>query len=257
MIEVKLEDFDKYRKKLIGYAKSLFHNRGFTDKDGEAQVLAEDSVQEAYLHFHKYDLKSFVSFKHLENVLFSLVYKEYLEAIDLNRKGAQYILLKKHSIDNRFKEEFKQLNIRSKIKATQDEFDVLVSFSKFLDSTELSVLNKLIEGFSQVEISKLLNLSIDSVNDYVNNLRVKYLKYDNKAPSFNRNKDGKIKVKKPVLQYNLDGTLVKEWDRIIVAANKLDLCANTISAVCKGKRLTHGGYKWKYKEEYESTNSKM
>lgn len=178
MIKVELEDFEKYRKKLIGYARSLFYNRGFTDKDGEAQVLAEDSVQEAYLHFHRYDLKSFVSFKHLENVLFSLVYKEYLEAIDLNRKGAQYILLKKHSIDNRFKEEFKQLNIRSKVKATQDEFDCINSLKSMLNKEECVVLDKLLQGYSQVEIAEQINVKIHVIKFKVESIRKKYLKHE-------------------------------------------------------------------------------
>lgn len=270
MIEVKLEDFEKYRKKLVSYARSLFFNRGFIDKDGELQNFAEDAVQEAYLHFHTYDLKSFISSKHLENVLFSLVYKEYLEAVDLNRKGAQYIFLKKHSIDNKYKEEFKQLNIRSAVKPTQDEFDVYNSFKSVLTTDQIIILDKLIAGFSKVEISRDLNITLDKLNKTVTKLQKKYIQYGvvkQQAPliekqyvsKYERRKEIVADLlairKKCVIQMELSGVIIRQWSTIKEAATTLDLAESAISNCCKGKRLTHGGFKWKYK--HESTNSKV
>lgn len=51
-----------------------------------------------------------------------------------------------------------------------------------------------------------------------------------------------------VLQLTLDDVLVKIWD----SANDAELlggyCHSNIGKVCKGKRKTHKGYKWKYKD---------
>ena len=49
----------------------------------------------------------------------------------------------------------------------------------------------------------------------------------------------------PVLQYTKKGEFVKEYSYIRLA--KKETGANNISAVCKGKLKTSGGYFWKYK----------
>lgn len=53
---------------------------------------------------------------------------------------------------------------------------------------------------------------------------------------------------KPILQYSIDGTFIKEWDCIIDAVKKLNLSQSGISQVLTGKRKTSGGFIWKYKE---------
>lgn len=53
---------------------------------------------------------------------------------------------------------------------------------------------------------------------------------------------------KPILQYSIDGTFIKEWDCAVDAAKKLNLSQSGISEVLKGKRKTSGGFIWKYKE---------
>lgn len=51
---------------------------------------------------------------------------------------------------------------------------------------------------------------------------------------------------KTVLQYDIQGNLIKEWNSITEATNQLKI--NNISACCAGKLKTVGGYKWKYKD---------
>jgi len=53
---------------------------------------------------------------------------------------------------------------------------------------------------------------------------------------------------KKVIQYDLNGEEIKEWDCIIDAGKEIGINRRNISAVCNGKRKTCGGYKWKYKE---------
>lgn len=50
----------------------------------------------------------------------------------------------------------------------------------------------------------------------------------------------------PVLQFDLNSNFIREWFSIKEAVNTLKI-SNHISAVCKGKRKTCGGYIWKYK----------
>lgn len=54
--------------------------------------------------------------------------------------------------------------------------------------------------------------------------------------------------KKPVLQFSLDGTVVKKWDCAKNAELLTGIDAGHISKVCKGQRKSAGGYKWLYDE---------
>ena len=55
--------------------------------------------------------------------------------------------------------------------------------------------------------------------------------------------------KRPVLQLDLNGDLIKEWSYIKEAAIALDIKDHHISRVCKGQRPTAKGFKWKYKDD--------
>jgi len=53
--------------------------------------------------------------------------------------------------------------------------------------------------------------------------------------------------KKPILQYNLKGELIKEFDSINKASRELKIRNDGISACLRGKQKTAYGYIWKYK----------
>lgn len=55
-------------------------------------------------------------------------------------------------------------------------------------------------------------------------------------------------VEKDVVQYTRNMEFVAEYKSITDAANNTNLELKNISAVCRGKRKTCGGYIWKYKE---------
>lgn len=57
---------------------------------------------------------------------------------------------------------------------------------------------------------------------------------------------------KPVMQYALDGTFIKEWDNSIEAGKALNVCGASIQRCARGDRKTAFGYKWKYKEVEQS-----
>lgn len=53
---------------------------------------------------------------------------------------------------------------------------------------------------------------------------------------------------KPVLQYDLNNNLIKEYPSISVAARSLNICDSGIVQACKGIINTYYGFIWKYKE---------
>lgn len=56
---------------------------------------------------------------------------------------------------------------------------------------------------------------------------------------------GAVKRRKPVLQYDLQGNFVKEWEGVCCIKG---FKSTNIGACCKGKLLSSQGYIWKYKE---------
>lgn len=55
------------------------------------------------------------------------------------------------------------------------------------------------------------------------------------------------KIRKPVLQLDLDDRLIKEWDSIKQIENVLGFTADYISLCCRGKIDKFKNYKWKFK----------
>ena len=55
------------------------------------------------------------------------------------------------------------------------------------------------------------------------------------------------KSKKPVLQFNLDGAFITEFDSLAEANRKTKIHASNIATCCYGKIKQAGGFKWKYK----------
>ena len=60
-----------------------------------------------------------------------------------------------------------------------------------------------------------------------------------------------------VMQYDLQGNFIKEWGSISEADRELKISFKNISACCKGKRKTAGGFKWNYSYEYIETDEKI
>jgi group I intron endonuclease len=74
-----------------------------------------------------------------------------------------------------------------------------------------------------------------------------YSSFQNKRVS---NMDWESKAKKcmkPILQFEKNGTLVGEWESGKEAGESLKIHPTNISACCKGKAKSAGGFIWKYK----------
>lgn len=66
-----------------------------------------------------------------------------------------------------------------------------------------------------------------------------------KAPSENT----LLAHRKIILQFNLDGEFIKEFNSIKEASEEIGVSKSAIVHCLKGKTKKAGGYKWKYKYE--------
>jgi hypothetical protein len=66
------------------------------------------------------------------------------------------------------------------------------------------------------------------------------------ATGFKHSEETKNKKRKPVYQLDLDGKIIKEWLGAREASKNLAINESKITSVCKGNRITTGGFKWKY-----------
>ena len=64
-------------------------------------------------------------------------------------------------------------------------------------------------------------------------------------------KGNKNKYSKKVLQFDLEGNFIKEWDSLHQIEEIIGLSHIQVSRCCRGIYKTSGGYVWKYKERVD------
>jgi group I intron endonuclease len=57
-----------------------------------------------------------------------------------------------------------------------------------------------------------------------------------------------------IIQLDLEGNFISEWDSMNEIEKKLKISHGNISLVCSGKRNSAGGFKWQYLENNNNTN---
>ena len=93
--------------------------------------------------------------------------------------------------------------------------------------------------------------SIDRLDDYkgysFHNIRLLFWCLNNEKGSRDRVIGINNKQNKRIEQLNKDGIVIKCFHSLAQAGRETFSETGQISAVCKGKRKTHNGYKWRYK----------
>lgn len=83
-------------------------------------------------------------------------------------------------------------------------------------------------------------------NNHVDNLEWCSAKYNTNYGSCIKRRVEKLS--KPVLQFLKTGEFVREWVSIQEVERQLGVCHSKISLCCKGKRKSHHGFIWRYKD---------
>lgn len=89
------------------------------------------------------------------------------------------------------------------------------------------------------------------INTFGNQIKFNYIDEVigwNKKFNINKGKYN-IKLRKPILQYDLQGNFIKEWSYTREAVEELGIKNNGINNCCINISKTAGGFKWKYKNE--------
>ena len=87
----------------------------------------------------------------------------------------------------------------------------------------------------------------DKLNNRLDNFNLMTCKENNNWGT--RNIRSALAQSKTVLQFDKNGNFIKEWPSINEAARITNMPASNIVRCCKGRRKTHKGFIWKYKEK--------
>jgi len=119
-----------------------------------------------------------------------------------------------------------------------------------------SMFNILFVNWEKSNYNKMKVPSVDRINDNIgyeiNNIQLMTWG-ENKAKGHRDIRSSKLihgnKPQRPVIQYGLCGALISEYVSINEAMRLTGTISKNIIKVCRGKRKTAGGFKWKYKKE--------
>jgi DNA-directed RNA polymerase specialized sigma24 family protein len=174
MIEVKNEDFEKYRSELNKYAIGLLKQKGSANTlYAEYEEKAKDIVQDCYLVFHKCKKDIFVTEAHLFNYLKICLYKTYQMSTSQGYRLNQYSILKYGNYDS--------IDLDTKfgydLKLSEDMVD---NFMLTLTENQRTIVKKLCDGFKMTEIASDVNISRQAIHSSVELIRKKYKAYEDK-----------------------------------------------------------------------------
>ena len=184
--------------------------------EGRYQISTEGNVRSIDRNFickGKNQYKNFISNRNYKGKIIKPI---------LDKKGYLYVCLCKNNI--------KEVRMIHRLVA-----------QTFINNSEkkLQVNHKNgIKTDNRVENLEWVTAKENIEHAYNNNLFKNQLKHLKKVQKEN---------KKRILQYDLKGNFIREWESISIAKRILKISAH-IGCCCSGKRKTAGGFIWKYKE---------
>lgn len=184
-------------------------------------------------------------------------WKQHLYCYErLNSNNYLYNAMKKHGVENFTIEELEEcpnekLNEREKywilIKNSYyiNEKGYNLTYGgegaiKYSDDQILSLWNK---GYTGKDIAIELGSNISVICQRLNKLVGKEKIQERKIE----------KISKPVIQYNLYGDFIKEWDSASKAEKELNISSGSITKCCKKERVTSFNSLWKYKDDINTS----
>lgn len=100
------------------------------------------------------------------------------------------------------------------------------------------------DGLTINKIVEKTSLNVETVRSYLNKQGITKEQIKERANYYIG-----LSKSRPVLQYDLDGNFIKEWNTAVEAANALNLNSKYITSACRGHQKTYNGMKWKYKND--------
>lgn len=97
-----------------------------------------------------------------------------------------------------------------------------------------------------------IEMSVDHINKNRSDNRVENLRWaTNSEQGKNQNRTN---TGRSVYQLSLDDKIIRKWYKIKDIEEQLNINRSNISACCRGKQQTAGGFKWKYTEDVDITD---
>ena len=183
-------------------------------------------------------------------------WKEHLRHINQDKKQILGYAMTKYGKDNFFIEQLEEcddalLDEREQYWISHfDSFNdgynaTLGGANNFTMSSKVQeVLDIWNQGKTVNKIVEETGLNVETVRSYLNKNGITHEDIRARA-----NQAIKKSRSKPVLQFDLEGNFVREWESTMAAERALGINHRNISAVCNGKRKTCEKFIWKYKGE--------
>lgn len=166
-MDIKLEDFNRYRTKLLAYSKALTRNWSTNNYE------YEDIVQNAYLQYHRFCVNSnfkLESHQNLEKLLINILYRAYSRSIDSRYKD---VMPKYNEVSTNFNYFSDKFHPEETINTNID----IESFRTLLNSKQVIVFDLVYRGYKLTEIAEIKNISKQAVFDRLSTIKKKFTRW--------------------------------------------------------------------------------